>query len=193
VTSDGGAAIEVEPGCTGKWPSRYITLAGVIEVSEQCQIPLLPCDGTPFPVTRCQVCHRTVAWRVGILREVLIERYRWVCPEALSLPSGRSRSPRQMPLQGRPAARTWARGYGRRTPALPKRGRALVRATHVFVGRTRFQSTQAEGGAYLCITGGRCYLRIVKTGMRRPVASPRSPGICGKRVSPRSYQENSKS
>jgi hypothetical protein len=40
-----------------------------------------------LPVTRCQICHRTVAHRPGSLREVLTEHYRRVHPEALGLSS----------------------------------------------------------------------------------------------------------
>jgi hypothetical protein len=40
-----------------------------------------------LPVTRCQICHRTVAYRPGGLSEVLTERYRRAHPGALGLPS----------------------------------------------------------------------------------------------------------
>ncbi len=46
-----------------------------------------PVTVTQLPVTRCQVCHRTVAYRPGSLSEVLTEHYRRVHPEALGLPS----------------------------------------------------------------------------------------------------------
>ena len=42
---------------------------------------------TQLPVTRCQICHRTVAYRPGSLSEVLTEHYRRAHPEALSLAS----------------------------------------------------------------------------------------------------------
>jgi hypothetical protein len=42
---------------------------------------------THLPVTRCQICRRTVAYRPGSLSEVLTEHYRRVHPEALGLPS----------------------------------------------------------------------------------------------------------
>jgi hypothetical protein len=38
------------------------------------------------PVTRCQICRRTVAYRPGKLSEVLTEHYRRAHPEALGLP-----------------------------------------------------------------------------------------------------------
>ena len=40
-----------------------------------------------LPVTRCQICHRTVAYRPGSLSEVLTEHYRRAHPEALGVPS----------------------------------------------------------------------------------------------------------
>lgn len=42
---------------------------------------------TQLSVTRCEICHRIVAYRPGSLSEVLTEHYRQAHPEALSLPS----------------------------------------------------------------------------------------------------------
>jgi hypothetical protein len=42
---------------------------------------------TQLPVTRCQICHRTVAYRPGNLTEVLTGHYRRAHPEALELES----------------------------------------------------------------------------------------------------------
>jgi hypothetical protein len=44
-----------------------------------------PVTVTQLPVTRCQICHRTVAYRPGTLTEVLTEHYRRAHPEALGL------------------------------------------------------------------------------------------------------------
>jgi hypothetical protein len=44
-----------------------------------------PVTVTRLPVTRCQICHRTVAYRPGRLSEVLTEHYRRAHPEALCL------------------------------------------------------------------------------------------------------------
>jgi hypothetical protein len=41
----------------------------------------------PLPVTRCEICHRTVAYQPGSLSEVLTEHYRRAHPEALGIPS----------------------------------------------------------------------------------------------------------
>ena len=41
---------------------------------------------TQLPVTRCVICHRTVAYRPGSLSEVLTEHYRRAHPEALGVP-----------------------------------------------------------------------------------------------------------
>jgi hypothetical protein len=45
-----------------------------------------PVTVTHLPVTRCQICHRTVAYRPGTLS--LTEHYRRAHPEALSIPPG---------------------------------------------------------------------------------------------------------
>jgi hypothetical protein len=45
-----------------------------------------PVTVTRLLVTRCQICHRTVACRPGTLIEVLTEHYRRTHPEALDLP-----------------------------------------------------------------------------------------------------------
>jgi hypothetical protein len=46
-----------------------------------------PVTVTRLPVTRCQICHRTVAYRPGNLSGVLTEHYRRAHPEALGHPS----------------------------------------------------------------------------------------------------------
>ncbi len=47
-----------------------------------------PVTVTQLPVTRCEICHRTVAyWPGSSLSEVLTEHYRRAHPEALGLPS----------------------------------------------------------------------------------------------------------
>ena len=46
-----------------------------------------PVTVTHLPVTRCQICHRTVAYRPGHLGEMLTEHYRQAHPEALAAPS----------------------------------------------------------------------------------------------------------
>ena len=46
-----------------------------------------PVAVTQLPVTRCQICHRTVAYRAGHLTEVLTEHYRRAHPEAFELAS----------------------------------------------------------------------------------------------------------
>ena len=46
-----------------------------------------PATVTQLPVTRREICHRTVAYRPGSLSEVLTEHYRRAHPEALGLPS----------------------------------------------------------------------------------------------------------
>ena len=46
-----------------------------------------PVTVSQLPVTRCQICHRIVAYRPGSLSEVLTEHYRRAHPEALGLSS----------------------------------------------------------------------------------------------------------
>ena len=44
-----------------------------------------PVTVTQLPVTRCEICQRTVAYRPGTLSEALTEHYRRDHPEALGL------------------------------------------------------------------------------------------------------------
>jgi len=46
-----------------------------------------PVTVTQLPVTRCEICQRTVAYRPGSLSEVLTEHYRQAHPEAFGIPS----------------------------------------------------------------------------------------------------------
>lgn len=46
-----------------------------------------PVTVTHLPVARCQICHRTVAYRPGCISEVLTEHYRLAHPEVLAVPS----------------------------------------------------------------------------------------------------------
>jgi hypothetical protein len=46
-----------------------------------------PVTVTHLPVTRCQICDRTVAYRPGKISEVLTEHYRRAHPETLGLSS----------------------------------------------------------------------------------------------------------
>jgi len=47
--------------------------AGIIEVMTNSRSRRFPVTITHLPVTRCQICHRTVAYRPGNLSEVLTE------------------------------------------------------------------------------------------------------------------------
>jgi hypothetical protein len=46
-----------------------------------------PVTVTHLPVTRCEVCHCTVAYQPGTLSQTLTEHYRRAHPEALGLPA----------------------------------------------------------------------------------------------------------
>jgi hypothetical protein len=55
---------------------------------------------TQLPVTRCQICHRTVAYRPGNLTEVLTEHYRRAHPKDPHLPTPISVGPQAaLPLK----------------------------------------------------------------------------------------------
>ena len=61
--------------------------AGIIELMSNSSSRRFRVTVTHLPVTRCQICHRTVAYPPGSLSEVLTEHYRRAHPEALGLPS----------------------------------------------------------------------------------------------------------
>jgi hypothetical protein len=66
-----------------------ITPAGLASWRQMSELPSrrFPVTVTQLPVTRCQICHRTVAYRLGSLSEVLTDHYRRAHPEALGVPS----------------------------------------------------------------------------------------------------------
>ena len=71
-----------------KLRARSLPLAGIIEVMSKSSSRRFPVTVTQLPVTRCEICHRTVAYRAGSsLSEVLTEHYRRAHPEALGIPS----------------------------------------------------------------------------------------------------------
>lgn len=53
----------------------------LMSTSQSC----FPVTVTHLPVTRCQICHGTVAYRPGTLSEVLTEHYRRAHPRALGI------------------------------------------------------------------------------------------------------------
>src|SRR5208282_47806 len=59
--------------------------ADIIELMSNSSSRRFPVTVTQLPVTRCQICHRTVAYRPGNLSEVLTEHYRRAHPEELGL------------------------------------------------------------------------------------------------------------
>ena len=66
-----------------------ITSAGLASWMQMSKSPSrrFPVIVTQLPVTRCQICHRTVAYRPVSLSEVLAEHYRRTHTEALGVPS----------------------------------------------------------------------------------------------------------
>jgi len=61
--------------------------AGIMEVMSNARSRRFPVTITQLPVTRCQICHRTIAYGPGNLSQVLTEHYRRAHPEALGVPS----------------------------------------------------------------------------------------------------------
>jgi hypothetical protein len=57
--------------------------AGIMEVMSRSPSRRFPVTVTHLPVTRCQICRRTVAYRPGTLSETLTGHYRRPHPEAL--------------------------------------------------------------------------------------------------------------
>jgi hypothetical protein len=66
-----------------------ITPAGQASWKQMSKSPSrrFPVTVTQLPVARCEICHRTVAYRPGSLSEVLTEHHRRAHPEALGIPS----------------------------------------------------------------------------------------------------------
>ena len=85
--------------CWHQWPSqvpRGVRMASTRhghpdgaswDVMSNSRSRRFPVAVTHLPVTRCQICHRTIAYRPGKVSEILTERYRRAHPEALGLPS----------------------------------------------------------------------------------------------------------
>ena len=89
-----------------------------------------PVTVTQLPVTRCQICQRTVAYRPGTLTEVLTEHYRRAHPEvpgvyrsspgqAAALPRGNRHRRRLPPGDLARAGRESASGHA---VAAPRKG-----------------------------------------------------------------------
>lgn len=58
----------------------------MIEVMSNASSRRFPVTVTYLPVTRCQICRRTVAYQPGKASDVLTEHYRRAHPETLGLP-----------------------------------------------------------------------------------------------------------
>jgi hypothetical protein len=67
--------------------ARSLRRAGIMEIMSNSRSRRFPVTITYLPVTRCQICRRTVAYRPGRLSEVLTEHYRRTHPKALGLPA----------------------------------------------------------------------------------------------------------
>jgi hypothetical protein len=73
-----------QPGSVGK-----VTLTALAswDVTSKPSSRRFPVTVTQLPVTRCQICRRTVAYRPGRVSEVLTEHCCCAHPEALGIPS----------------------------------------------------------------------------------------------------------
>lgn len=85
----GGTSCERSHGrdertCHGPDHSRR---AGIIESMSTSSSRRFPVTVTHLPVTRCQICDRTVAYQPGKISKALTEHYHRVHPETLGLPS----------------------------------------------------------------------------------------------------------
>jgi len=58
-----------------------------MEVMSNARSLRFPVTITQLPVTRCQICRRTIVYRPGNLSEVLTEHYRRAHLEAPGVPS----------------------------------------------------------------------------------------------------------
>ena len=61
--------------------------ASKMEGDEYATFPRSPVTITHLPVTRCQLCDRTLAYRPGNISEVLTEHYRRAHRETLGIPA----------------------------------------------------------------------------------------------------------
>jgi hypothetical protein len=79
-----GAAWSARGTCSGK-----STEAGVASWKQMSKSSprRFPVTVSQLPVTRCEICHRTVAYQPGSLSEVLTEHYRRAHPEVLGVPT----------------------------------------------------------------------------------------------------------
>jgi hypothetical protein len=106
--------------------------AGIIRGDGQFTFPALPGTSTQLPVTRCQICHHTVAYKPGNLSEVLTGHHRRAHPErSASLPGSRPRKPSAPSAKAAtslPTRDKLAAGLNRRTPAVTERRRSMVTA-----------------------------------------------------------------
>jgi hypothetical protein len=72
------------PGAPGEVTLTVLASQNVMSKTSSLRFPVTV---THLPVTRCQICHRTVAYRPGKVSEVLTEHYRRAHPEALGIPA----------------------------------------------------------------------------------------------------------
>jgi hypothetical protein len=88
---------------------------------------------THLPVTRCQICHRTVAYQPGNLSEGLTEHYGQAHPEVLAVPSPLASRPARAichaPAGICPARDDLAAMLGQTVPAVTQRGQSTPRAS----------------------------------------------------------------
>ncbi len=74
------------PACDG---CKSFQRPGIIEVMRTSSSRRFPVTITQLPVTRCEICRRTVAYQPGNLTKALTEHYRRAHPDVLRTAAGR--------------------------------------------------------------------------------------------------------
>jgi hypothetical protein len=67
--------------------ARSLRRAGVMKMMSKSRSRRFTVTVTHLPVTRCQICHRTVAYPLSNISDVLTGHYRRAHPEVLAIPS----------------------------------------------------------------------------------------------------------
>ena len=68
-----------------RYPPNWV--APLVTAMSKSPSRRFPVTVSQLPVTRREICHRTVAYRPGRLGEILTEHYRRAHPEVLGVPS----------------------------------------------------------------------------------------------------------
>ena len=119
---------------------------------EQFTFPPLPVTVTHLPVSRCQICHRTIADGPGKVSEILTDHYRRAHPRSARPPfpvagHGDPRTARRCRRGHPPARDDLAAGLDPTTPAITQRSQAMITA------HTKKRSIRTRRGSLLFVNG----------------------------------------